>query len=57
MGCADHRLSSVCHTHRSWGYVLHGNVVKGKKVKRQKCKKVKIGGLPSSRLVSPAMDL
>ena len=24
MGCADHRLSSVCHTHRSWGYVLHG---------------------------------
>ena len=49
MGCADHRLSSVCHTHRSWGYVLHGNVGKGKKVK--------IAGLPSSRLVCPAMDL
>ena len=24
MGCADHRINSVCHPHRSWGYVLHG---------------------------------
>jgi hypothetical protein len=38
MGCADHRISSVCHTHRSWGYVLHGNVGKCKNVKMQKCK-------------------
>ena len=27
VGCADHRLSSVCHTHRSWGYVLYKNVI------------------------------
>jgi hypothetical protein len=30
MGCADHRISSVCHPHRTWGYVLHGNVGKCK---------------------------
>ena len=34
MGCADHRINSVCHPHRPWGYELHGNVGKGKKVKR-----------------------
>ena len=31
MGCADHRLSSVCHPYRPGGYVLYGNVGKGKK--------------------------
>ena len=31
MGCADHRISSVCHPYRPGGYVLHGNVGKGKK--------------------------
>ncbi len=40
MGCADHRISSVCHPNRTRRYVLHGNVGKGKKVK--------IEGLPSS---------
>ena len=34
MGCADHRISGVCHPHRTWGYILHGNVGKGKKGKR-----------------------
>ena len=34
MGCADHRISGVCHPYRTWGNVLHGNVGKGKKVKR-----------------------
>ena len=34
MGCADHRLCGVCHPYRPGGYVLHGNVGKGKKVKR-----------------------
>ena len=36
MGCADHRINSVCHPHRPWGYELHGNVGKGKKGKKVK---------------------
>ena len=32
MGCADYRLCGVCHPYRPGGYVLHGNVGKGKKV-------------------------
>ena len=34
VGCADHRISSVCHPYRTWDYVLYGNVGKGKKVKK-----------------------
>ena len=30
MGCADYRISSVCHTHCSWGYVLHGTQLEKK---------------------------
>ena len=31
MGCADYRISGVCHPHRPRSNVLHGNVGKGKK--------------------------
>ena len=26
MGCADHRISSVCHPYRPGGYILYKNV-------------------------------
>ena len=41
MGCADHRISGICHPYRPGGYVLHGNVGKCKNVKMQKCKNAK----------------
>ena len=31
MGCADYCLCGVCHPYRPGGYVLYGNVGKGKK--------------------------
>ncbi len=43
MGCADHRLSSVCHPNRTRHYVLHGNVGKGKKGKNRGTPIIMIG--------------
>ena len=34
VGCADYRIYCVCHPYRTRCNVVHGNVGKGKKVKR-----------------------
>ena len=34
VGCADYRFYCVCHPYRTRSNVVHGNVEKGKKVKK-----------------------
>ena len=34
VGCADYRIYCVCHPYRTRSNVVHGNVGKGKKVKK-----------------------